>query len=168
MMENEGPKDMALKTELKPCDSQIPDMVFHVTSKAAARNIFLYGLPPGSPWARADVAAYHARLLAEAGHDPLVLGLPVSSLGFYRPEPDWSALDAPPPEVVLEDTAALARAWVEGDPTWERSLTLVGSFRCVDSIPSGFLRTRVPGLDGWGAPRQRLGKKGRRARKKLP
>lgn len=127
--------------------STLPDVLFHVTSKAAARNIGLHGLPEGRSWVRSDLAAYHARLLSEQGHAPLVLSLPLMELAGLEPRPDWEAIHEPSLDVLnlMGRTAeALSHKWTQGDPTWQRSVELVGSMVCGMALPPAYLKTHMP------------------------
>ena len=124
--------------------SGLPDVLFHVTSKRVARNLGIHGLPPGTPWVRSDVAAYHARLLSQAGHAPLVLSLPVGELAGLKPLPDWKAIQAPPLDVLERHSEAVSAQWTHGDPTWERSVEVVGSMVCGLPLPAPYLKKHMP------------------------
>lgn len=129
-----------------PWGEELPEILLHVTAAQALSNISLLGLVSGAQWANADVAAYHARLLEDAGHAPVVLSLPRELLLTFRARPDWEALDTPPLEVVMRDTTALSLLWTNGDPTAERSLGIVGSLRTGQSIPASVLHAHLPHL----------------------
>lgn len=122
----------------------LPDVLFHVTSQVAAVNIGLHGLPPDTAWVRSDIAAYHAQLLSQAGHAPLVLSLPINELEKHGAEPDWLSLQSPPAEVLEIHVETLNRRWTEGPPTWQRSVALVGSLRCPQPFPPNFLKAHLP------------------------
>lgn len=93
---------------------------------------------------RSDVAAYHARLLNQAGHAPLVLSLPIEELAGLNPQPDWKAIQAPPLDVLERHIEALSAQWTQGDPTWERSVEVVGSMVCGLPLPAPYLKKHMP------------------------
>jgi len=133
-------------TTALPWGDTLPDILIHVTSTQALANISLHGLPAGAQWANADVAAYHARLLEDAGHTPAILSLPLKALRLFQPGPDWAALECPPLEVLMRDTAALAFQWTSSEPTAANSLGLLGSCRTQSSIPAAVLHSHLPHL----------------------
>ena len=129
---------------LTPVQSVLPDALFHVSSTRAGRTMAQHGLLANLAWVRSDIAAEHARLLHQAGHRPLVLSLPLSALENLDPQPDWEALDDPPLDQLWVSTETLNRQWTEGDPTWQRSVLLVGSMRTAKAVSAELLTTYVP------------------------
>lgn len=124
-------------------------VVFHATSRIAMPSIQRNGLPGKAPWGNAELAAYHARLLEDAGHVPIILSLPISDLQDLSPIPDWDALENPPLETVNRDVDALVMAWGKTDADWKASLDLLGSFCLSENVPARLLRQRCPSIDRW-------------------
>ena len=134
--------------------AQAPDraedtILFHATSLVAMPSIQRNGLPGAAPWGDATLAAYHARLLEDAGHRPVILSLPLSDLLSFEPVPDWHALENPPLETVNRDVEALVLAWAKTDADWKASLDLLGSFCLAKNLPAALLRERCPLIDRW-------------------
>lgn len=123
--------------------------MFHATSRVALPNIQRHGLPEQAPWTKPELAAYHARLLEDAGHVPVILSLPLSDLLALGPVPDWEALHNPPLETVNRDVEALALVWSKTKADWEASLDLLGSFCLSNPVPAALLRQRCPSIDRW-------------------
>lgn len=124
-------------------------VMFHATSLVAMPSIQRNGLPGAAPWGDATLAAYHARLLEDAGHRPVILSLPLSDLLSFEPVPDWHALENPPLETVNRDVEALVLAWAKTDADWKASLELLGSFCLANNLPAALLRERCPLIDRW-------------------
>ena len=129
---------------LRPAETGLPDALFHVSSTRAGRSMAQHGLLANLPWVRSDIAAQHALLLHQAGHRPLVLSFPLSALETLDPQPDWEALEEPPLDQLWVSAETLSRQWTEGDPTWQRSVMLVGSLRTAKAVPAELLMTYVP------------------------
>ncbi len=130
----------------RPWGDELPEALMHVTSAAALPSISRFGLVAGAQWANTDVAAYHARLMEDAGHAPVVLSMPREVLMRLRAGPDWDALETPPLEVIMRDTAALNLIWTKGDPTPENCLALIGTMRTGQAIPASILHQYMPHL----------------------
>lgn len=135
-----------MSTLTLPWGDELPDILLHVNSADALSGISRLGLAAGAQWSNADVAAYLARRIEDAGYAPIILSLPRAVLDAFQPRPDWEALETPPLEVVMRDTQALSHYWTQGEPTPDRSLGLVGSIRTDRFVPASVLHAHLPHL----------------------
>lgn len=140
----------------------LPDILFHATSKEVAPRIQRFGVLPQAPWGTAELAAYHARLLEDAGRRPIILTIPREELEKLGPVPDWDALQNPPLEVVSRSVEALALKWAASEADWRASLHFLGSFCLTQSVPTATIRQYCPQIDRWAeeARRAKAARKG--------
>lgn len=156
---------------LTPEEYVVPEILLHATSKVLAPRIQRFGVLARAAWCTAGLAAYHARLLEDAGHQPIILSVPREELEKLGPIPDWDALHDPPLETVSRSVEALAVKWADSDADWKASLELLGSFCLSKNVPASVIRQHCPHIDRWAdetrQARASQGKRNHNKRRKM-
>jgi hypothetical protein len=113
-----------------------PDMyLYHATSLKRREKIRENGLKPGSYLGEYDIAIYYAGTYEDNGKDADLIAIPLSAIAHLNLVPDQNGIDEPLVATLATTQDEVLSEWEEGDKTWQDSLDLIRSLRCLDRIP---------------------------------
>jgi hypothetical protein len=93
------------------------------------------GLRPGSYLGREDIVDYYAETVSDDGDVPVILEIDAACLTGLSLEPDYPGIEEPLSYTLGMSEDAILDRWQKLPDTWQASLELIGSFRCLDTIP---------------------------------
>ena len=119
--------------------------LYHATARRNLPSIMEEGLRPVAYIGREDIAEYYAETVQDEGEEAVLLEIDPTCLDRLRLEPDYPGLEEPLSYTLGMSEEDILDQWSECPDTWQASLELIGSFRCLDTIPPEALS--VPCID---------------------
>jgi hypothetical protein len=114
--------------------------LYHATSTKKYAKIAQMGLLPGAYLATRAIAEYYAETVEDEGDTPVVLRLHFDDIQHLDLEADHNGIAEPLTYALKKSEDDILAAWDACEGSWEDSLEIIGSLRCMSAIPAECLQ----------------------------
>lgn len=128
------------------------EYLYHATEAEHLGDILQYGLKPGTYLGAEEIADYYAEDIEDNGNDFAVLEINFEAIKELSLAPDMAGVEEPLTFTLKSSEEAIWEAWEATEGSWQDCFRLIGSLRCMDTIPPEAITVvRKPDMGGTAA-----------------